>query len=107
MQVATVGITNHAQEELSEIVFAELPSMGKSFELGDEVSVVESLKAASSIYAPLSGEVVEVNSILENNPSLINESAEQTGWIYKLKVSNLNQIKHLMSSEEYNQFAKS
>ncbi len=86
--VATVGITDHAQEELGDVVFVELPESGATFEAGDSFGVVESVKAVSDLYAPVSGEVVEVNSALEDAPEKVNEDPYGDGWIVKLRVSD-------------------
>ena len=98
-----VGISDHAQNELGEVVFVELPAIGDEFVLGDEVAVVESVKAASEVYTPISGEVIEVNDALEENPELVNTSPYEDGWFFKLKVSdeNLGSIDSLMTAEEY------
>ena len=98
-----VGISDHAQNELGEVVFVELPAIGDEFVSGDEAAVVESVKAASEVYTPLSGEVIEVNDALEENPELINTSPYEEGWFFKLKVSdeNLGNIDSLMTAEEY------
>ncbi len=98
-----VGISDHAQSELGEVVFVELPAVGDEFVSGDEVAVVESVKAASEVYTPISGEVIEVNDALEENPELINTSPYEEGWFFKLKVSdeNLGSIDSLMTAEEY------
>ena len=98
-----VGISDHAQNELGEVVFVELPAIGDEFVSGDEAAVVESVKAASEVYTPLSGEVIEVNEALEENPELVNTSPYEDGWFFKLKVSdeNLESIDSLMSAEEY------
>ena len=98
-----VGISDHAQNELGEVVFVELPAIGDEFVLGDEVAVVESVKAASEVYTPISGEVIEVNDTLEENPELVNTSPYEEGWFFKLKVSdeNLGSIDSLMTAEEY------
>ena len=98
-----VGISDHAQNELGEVVFVELPAIGDEFVSGDEAAVVESVKAASEVYTPLSGEVIEVNEALEENPELINTSPYEDGWFFKLKVSdeNLGSIDSLMTAEEY------
>ena len=100
---AIVGISDHAQNELGEVVFVELPAIGDEFVLGDEAAVVESVKAASEVYTPLSGEVIEVNEALEENPELVNTSPYEDGWFFKLKVSdeNLGSIESLMTAEEY------
>ena len=98
-----VGISDHAQNELGEVVFIELPAIGDEFVSGDEAAVVESVKAASEVYTPLSGEVIEVNEALEENPELVNTSPYENGWFFKLKVSdeNLGSIDSLMTAEEY------
>ena len=98
-----VGISDHAQSELGEVVFVELPAVGDEFVSGDEAAVVESVKAASEVYTPLSGEVIEVNEALEENPELVNTSPYEDGWFFKLKVSdeNLGSIDSLMTAEEY------
>ena len=98
-----VGISDHAQNELGEVVFVELPAIGDEFVLGDEVAVVESVKAASEVYTPISGEVIEVNDALEENPELVNTSPYEDGRFFKLKVSdeNLGSIDSLMTAEEY------
>ena len=98
-----VGISDHAQSELGEVVFVELPAIGDEFVSGDEAAVVESVKAASEVYTPLSGEVIEVNEALEENPELVNTSPYEDGWFFKLKVSdeNLGSTDGLMTAEEY------
>ena len=98
-----VGISDHAQNELGEVVFVELPAIGDEFISGDEAAVVESVKAASEVYAPMSGEVIEVNDALEESPELVNTSPYEEGWFFKLKVSdeNLGNTDSLMTAEEY------
>ena len=98
-----VGISDHAQNELGEVVFVELPAIGDEFVSGDEAAVVESVKAASEVYTPLSGEVIEVNEALEENTELVNTSPYEDGWFFKLRVSdeNLGSIDSLMTAEEY------
>ena len=98
-----VGISDHAQSELGEVVFVELPAVGDEFVSGDEAAVVESVKAASEVYTPISGEVIEVNDALEENPELVNTSPYEEGWFFKLKVSdeNLGSTDSLMTAEEY------
>ena len=98
-----VGISDHAQSELGEVVFVELPAVGDEFVSGDEAAVVESVKAASEVYTPISCEVIEVNDALEENPELVNTSPYEEGWFFKLKVSdeNLGSIDSLMTAEEY------
>ena len=98
-----VGISDHAQNELGEVVFVELPAIGDEFVSGDEAAVVESVKAASEVYTPISGEVIEVNDALEESPELVNTSPYEEGWFFKLKVSdeNFGSIDSLMTAEEY------
>ncbi len=98
-----VGISDHAQNELGDVVFVELPAIGDEFVSGDEAAVVESVKAASEVYTPLSGEVIEVNEALEENPEFVNTSPYEDGWFFKLRVSdeNLGSIDSLMTAEEY------
>ena len=104
--IATVGITNHAQESLGDIVFVELPNVGSTVTSGAEVSTIESVKAASDIYSPVDGEIVEINDKLSSDASIINNDAENEGWIFKLKITNSDQIDSLMSLSEYNEFLK-
>ncbi len=98
-----VGISDHAQNELGDVVFVELPAIGDEFVSGDEAAIVESVKAASEVYTPLSGEVIEVNEALEENPEFVNTSPYEDGWFFKLRVSdeNLGSIDSLMTAEEY------
>ena len=86
--IATIGITNHAQEQLGDVVFVELPAIGKKVAKGGDAAVVESVKAASEVYAPVTGEVVAVNKELEGDPALVNRGAEGDGWFMKIKISN-------------------
>jgi glycine cleavage system H protein len=102
--VATVGITDHAQEQLGDIVFVELPPVGKSVEQGAEAAVVESVKAASEVYAPLSGEVIEVNAALEGEPAKVNADPLGDGWFLKLKIKDKSQFEALMDEAAYNDF---
>lgn len=99
--IATVGISDHAQEELTDVVFVELPPVGKTVDLGDPTAVVESVKAASDIYAPVSGEVVEVNDAVEKDPSLVNTDPYGKGWIFKLKVKDAGQVSELLDAAGY------
>ncbi len=99
--IATVGISDHAQEELTDVVFVELPQIGRVVDLGDPTAVVESVKAASDIYAPISGEVVEVNETVEADPSLVNTDPYGDGWIFKLKVKDASQVEKLMDAAAY------
>jgi glycine cleavage system H protein len=98
-----VGITDHAQHELTDVVFVELPKVGAKVKAGDHVAVVESVKAASDIYAPVSGEVVEVNTALPDNPSLLNTDPHGSGWIFKLAIANPSELTALMDSGSYQQ----
>ena len=102
--IATIGITNHAQESLGDIVFVELPTIGKQVSSNDEVCVIESVKAASDIYSPLKGEITEVNNKLETDASIINQDAENAGWIFKIKVTDPNEFDSLLSNDEYKKF---
>ena len=104
--VATIGITKHATEMLGDIVFVELPKKGKNIEKEDQVGVVESTKAASDVYTPISGEVVERNQSIVNDPSKINSDPENEGWFFKLKIKDKSEIDILMNKEEYEKFAK-
>ena len=102
---ATVGITDFAQGQLGDIVFVEVPSAGTQVTQGGEAAVVESVKAASDVYAPVSGEVIEGNPALEDDPSLVNTAAESDGWFFKLRLSDPSQLEGLMSADEYKAFA--
>ena len=103
-EIATIGISNHAQESLGDIVFIELPSVGNLVKAKDEICVVESVKAASDIYAPIDGEIMEVNNYLESEAAIINQDAENTGWIFKMKLSNPSQYDELMTEDDYKKF---
>ena len=104
--VAIVGITAYAAEQLGDVVFVELPQVGKAVEKGGEAAVVESVKAASEVYAPISGEVVEVNAALEGEPATVNADATGAGWFIKLKVKNPAELKDLMTDAEYRDYVK-
>lgn len=99
--IATIGITNHAQKELGEVVYVELPSIGKQVTAGQEIAVLESTKAAADIYAPVSGEVISINQKLGDFIHHVNSSAENEGWLFKLKLSNPEELDSLLSREEY------
>jgi glycine cleavage system H protein len=99
--LATVGISEHAQEQLGDLVFVELPEIGREVSQGGNLAVVESVKAASDVYAPLSGEVVETNSAIEDDPGLVNRSAEDEGWFCKIRISDQGQLTKLMDAEAY------
>jgi len=104
--VATIGITKHATEMLGDIVFVELPNKGNNIEKEDQVGVVESTKAANDVYTPISGEVVERNQSIVDDPSKINSDPENEGWFFKLKIKDKSEIDILMNEEEYEKFAK-
>jgi glycine cleavage system H protein len=99
--IATVGITNHAQENLGDIVFIDLPTVGKQVKSKEEICVIESVKAASDIYAPIDGEVTEVNNNLSQDASIVNQDAEKDGWIFKMKISDPEQYDSLMPLDQY------
>ena len=99
--VATIGITDHAQEELTDVVFVELPENGRTCDAGDPVAVVESVKAASDIYVPLAGEIVEGNIDLEADPSLVNTDPYGAGWIFKVRLNDVSSVEGLMDAEAY------
>ena len=101
---ATIGITDYAQEQLGDVVYVELPEVGKAMAAGDEAAVVESVKAASEVYAPVSGEVVEVNADLEGAPGGVNEDAIGRGWFVKIKLSDTSELAKLMDEEAYKAF---
>ena len=104
---ATVGISDHAQQALGDIVFAEVPEAGKRVAKGDEAAVVESVKAASDVYAPVGGEVVEGNSAIADDPALINRDPEGEGWFFKLKLDNPAEVEGLMGQDDYREWVKS
>ncbi len=104
--VATIGITKHATEMLGDIVFVELPNKGNNIEKEDQIGVVESTKAANDVYTPISGEVVERNQSIVDDPSKINSDPENEGWFFKLKIKDKSEIDILMNKEEYEKFAK-
>lgn len=101
-----VGITHYAQEALGDIVFVELPSVGKVLKKGDEAAVVESVKAASEIYAPVSGTVTEVNDALSGNPGLINTDPAADGWIYKISIADAGEVEALLDDAAYAELTK-
>ena len=103
---ATVGISDHAQDALGDIVFAEVPDAGRQVRKGDEAAVVESVKAASDVYAPVSGEVTEGNSALGDDPALINRDPEGDGWFFKLKLSDTGELDGLMDEPAYRDWCK-
>lgn len=99
--IVTVGITEHAQELLGDMVFVELPEVGEAVSTGDDVAVAESVKAASDIYAPVSGEIVEVNEDLEDSPELVNSDAFGDGWMFKIKLEDAGELESLLDAEGY------
>ncbi len=99
--VATVGITDHAQHELTDVVFVELPDVGRIIKAGDACAVVESVKTASDIYSPLSGEVAEVNQAVVDDPALVNSEPYEAGWFFRIKLSNPAELKTLLGPEQY------
>lgn len=99
--VATVGITNHAQEQLGDLVFVELPEVGSTVAKGDAAAVVESVKAASDVYSPVDGTITEVNEALTSDPAKVNQKAEKEGWLWKMKLSDASQLDGLMSAADY------
>ena len=104
--VGVVGITNNAQEQLGDIVFFELPELNKEIKKGDQVGVVESVKAASELYSPVSGVILKINEELNNNPALVNTSPENAGWFMKIKLNDTNELKELMNLDQYNEMVK-
>ena len=104
--VATIGITKHATEMLGDIVFAELPEKGSNVEKDGTAGVVESTKAASDVYTPVSGEVVDLNQSIVDDPSKINQDPENSAWFFKLKIKDKSEIDSLMNKDEYDKFAK-
>ncbi len=104
--IATVGISDHAQSQLGDVVFVELPEIGRKVEAGGEAAVVESVKAASEVFAPVSGEVIEVNSALESAPATVNEDPLGEGWFMKIRLSNASELDGLMDESQYQAFLK-
>jgi glycine cleavage system H protein len=105
-ETATVGISDHAQEQLGDIVFAEVPETGKRLSKGQEAAVVESVKAASDVYSPVSGEVVEGNSKVSDDPSIVNSDPEGDGWFFKVKLDNPGELDGLMDEGAYRDWIK-
>ena len=105
--VAVVGITDFAQDLLGDIVFVELPEVGQQVQLNDEIAVVESLKAASDIYSPISGVILEINEALSDQPEVINSSPDEQGWLYKIEYRNLDELNQLLSPDDYNDLCQS
>jgi glycine cleavage system H protein len=104
--VATIGISNHAQEALGDIVFAEVPEQGRAVNKGDEAAVVESVKAASDVYAPIAGEIIEGNGALVDDPALVNRDPEGEGWFFKMTVADPSELEGLMDEAAYREWAK-
>ncbi|MFT5487482.1 MAG: glycine cleavage system H protein [Paracoccaceae bacterium] len=105
--IATVGISHFAQEQLGDVVFVELPEVGKQVVQNGDAAVVESVKAASEVYAPLTGEIVEVNAALEDDPELVNQSPTDKGWFMKIRMSDTSQLDGMMDEAAYNDFTAS
>ncbi len=104
--IGTVGISEFAQAQLGDVVFVELPEVGKVIGQGEEAAVVESVKAASEIYSPVGGEVIEINEALVSQPGTVNEAAEGEGWFFKLKLADQGELEDLMDSDDYASYAK-
>jgi glycine cleavage system H protein len=105
--IATIGISDHAQEQLGDVVFVELPEIGRRVSRGEAMAVVESVKAASDVYAPIGGEVVEVNGALNDDPALVNSGAESEGWFCRLRITDPGELDQLMDAEAYKAFVES
>lgn len=103
---ATVGITDYAQEQLGDIVFVELPEVGTALDKGGDAAVVESVKAASDVYAPITGEVTEGNEALEEEPALVNSSPEEDGWFFRMSVADKSELEGLMDEAAYKEFVE-
>ena len=103
-ETATVGITDYAQEQLGDIVFVELPDVGTMLDKGGDAAVVESVKAASDVYAPITGEVMEGNSALEEDPALVNSSPEEDGWFFRMTIGDKDELEGLMDDKAYKAF---
>ncbi len=104
--VAVCGVTDHAQEMMTDVVFVELPEVNDSVTLGDTIITIESVKAVSEVYAPLSGTIIEVNEILEEEPELINTNPYDGGWVVKIKMSQPNELNQLISAADYSAFVE-
>ena len=104
--VVTVGISNHAQELLGDIVYVELPQIGSNVSQKDGVAIVESVKAASDVYSPLTGEIVEINEKLSDNPEIINSSPYEDGWFFKVKPQNINELDEMLDSDAYKKLSE-
>ncbi len=104
--VGTVGITDYAQHELGDVVYVDLPEVGDTFDAGEPFGSVESVKAVSEVFSPVSGEVIEVNAKLEDSPELVNESPHQKAWMIRIRVTNSDELKELLSAEEYEEYVQ-
>lgn len=104
--VATVGITDYAQSQLGDVVFVELPEVGRALTMGKDAAVVESVKAASEVYAPISGEVIEINAALEGEPALVNTAPEGDGWFFRMAVGDAGELDTLMDAAAYKAFVE-
>ncbi len=104
--IGTIGITDYAQKELGDVVFVELPQVGAQLEQADELGSIESVKAVSELFAPLSGEVVEVNELLRDKPELVNTDPYGDGWMVRIKLSNPDEFEELMNAEEYEEYTE-
>ena len=104
--IAVIGITDYAQEQLGNVVFVEVPETGRQIARGDDVAVVESVKAASEIYAPLSGEIIEGNAALEDKPELVNEACDGDGWFFKIRLSDIGELDDLLDVAAYETYIK-
>src|ERR1700754_4942069 len=104
--IATIGVTDHAQEQLGDVVFVELPEIGREVAVDEACAVVESVKAASDIYAPLAGKVVETNSEITDDPSLVNSDAEGEGWFFRLEIDNAAAFEALLDEDAYNEYVE-
>lgn len=102
--IGTIGITDYAQEALGDIVFVDLPQIGEYFNTGDEVAVIESVKAAGEVKAPISGEVIEVNQALVDKPNIVNTDPEAEGWIYRIRLSGTEELDKMMDEEAYREY---
>ncbi len=103
-KIATVGITEYAQQQLGDVVFVDVPGEGKQFDKGDEAAVVESVKAASDVYSPVSGTIVEGNDVLADEPGLVNSDPEGDGWFFKLELADAGELDNLMDEAAYKKF---
>jgi glycine cleavage system H protein len=104
--IAVVGITDYAQKELGDVVYVELPEVGNTYEKDETCSNIESVKAVSDIYAPVSGEITEVNEALEDKPEIVNKDPYGDGWLFKLKLENPDELEELMKAEDYDEYVK-